>query len=157
MKKCIFGFLITLATLPALAVDLTIDTTLGSIVGENATPYNAQLPFHAGLELTQELPFGISVGATAGHQSSADRNGNEYNGEYYGPVARIDIGSFYGKAKAFKFYDNNDEPEGNTAARYEVGVSDLNVGIPIRLGLWFQESDNYQAQGVNLGYTFSLF
>lgn len=156
MKQALSALLL-LVSFGVNALDLSLDSTLGSMVGENATPYGAQLPFHAGLELTQDLPFGLSAGATVGHQSSADRNGNEYNGEYYGPVLRVDLGSFYGKASAFKFYDNKDEPEGNTAVRFEVGVSDLNIGIPIRLGLWFQESDNYQAQGVNLGYTFTLF
>ena len=153
MKYFLF-ILCSILTFGSQAASLSLDTTLGSMVGENATPYGAQLPFHAGLELTQELPLGLSAGATVGHQSSADRNGNEYNGKYYGVIVKKELGKLYGKARFSQFFDNDDEPEGNTVNYFEAGLSD--TGFPVRLGVWYQESDNYQAQGVNIGYTFNL-
>ena len=154
MLKCLF---IMLLSANVSALDLSIDATLGSIVGENHTGSGANLPFNATLELTQDVGFGVSIGGVAGHQSTADYNGDEYSGEYYGLTARFDYRNFYTRSRVFKFYDNDDEAEGDTSFYVEAGITDKFRGVPIRLGLWFQEAEFYQAQGVNLGYTFDLF
>jgi hypothetical protein len=107
------------------------------------------------IELEQTLFHGLSAKGLAGHQSTADRNGHEYNGEYYGAGLEYELGVFYGSANAFKFFDNDDDPEGDTSYRYEVGITDARIGVPLKLGVWFQESTHfYQAMGANIRYEF---
>jgi len=138
--------------------ELSIDASLGSIIGENISGTEV-IPFWLQVEVGHSLGA-VKPYITYGHQSSADVNqGEEYQGEYYGIGLEAHLRQFYASAQVVKFADSNFELETTPVQMYEVGLDSSVKGVPLRFGAWYEVANGgfYEAAGLKLGYEFELF
>jgi predicted porin len=133
---------------------VSLNTTLGSLVGEVAQQgVDGVMPFNAIISYDTDVG-GVRYSALCGHQSTADANGGEYDGEYCGVGVGTSFGRFYGTTRLVEFLRNSVGDTSNPVFYIEAGVKDDNS--PFRVGAFFQESNLYNATGILVGYTFEV-
>ena len=140
-------------------VDIDLDVSLGSEVGDNISS-DEILPFWAQVEVGYEVGS-FTPYAVYGHTSSADINGGdrqEYAGEFYGVGAEVLVDQFFVGAQAVKYADNTFERETSLVQMYEVGLNAEVKGVPFRVAAFYENATSgyLERMGIKFGYEFDL-
>lgn len=151
--------LLVYAAHSAADVDIDLDVSLGSEVGDNISS-DEVLPFWAQVEVGYEVGS-FTPYAVYGHTSSADINGGdrqEYAGEFYGVGAEVLVDQFFVGAQAVKYADNTFERETSLVQMYEVGLNAEVKGVPFRVAAFYENATSgyLERMGIKFGYEFDL-
>ena len=151
--------LLTYAAHSAAELDVDLDVSLGSEVGDNVSS-DELIPFWAQVEVGKSIGK-VTPQLVYGHVSSADVNGGdrqEYAGEYYGAGVEVNLDQFFIGAQVVKYADNTFELETTPVQMYEVGLDSSVKGVPFRVAAFYENATSgyIERMGIKFGYEFDL-
>tara|TARA_R100000951_G_scaffold90032_1_gene78151 strand:- start:5214 stop:5708 length:495 start_codon:yes stop_codon:yes gene_type:complete len=152
--------LITYAAYSSADLDVALDVSIGSEVGPNTSGAEV-VPFWGGVRVGYDTGV-VKPFLEYSHTSSVDVNGDgytSYDGEAYGVGVEAVYKLLYVSASVSKFANNDLERETTPVQSYEVGLSDDFRGIPLRVGVFYQNTSSgyLERLGVKVGYSFDIY